>query len=76
VGVLQLIGQVPSWVMFPDVEKCLWLNQALSKKLWVYLGAAICTNLKRNLEVRPSQACTTQVCSSDSRTRLNGDGWM
>jgi hypothetical protein len=51
---LQLLGLVPSWVMFPDVEKCLWLNQALSKKLWVYLGAAICTSLKRNLEVSPS----------------------
>ena len=51
---MQLLGLVPSWVMFPDVEKCLWLNQALSKKLWVYLGAAICTSLKRNLEVSPS----------------------
>jgi hypothetical protein len=61
VGVLQLIGQVPNWVMFSDVDKCLWLNQALSKKLWLYLGAAICTNLKHNLEVRPSQACTTLV---------------
>mmetsp|Transcript_40617 Transcript_40617/g.76002 ORF Transcript_40617/g.76002 Transcript_40617/m.76002 type:complete len:915 (-) Transcript_40617:201-2945(-) len=47
---LQLLGQVPNWIMFPDVEKASWLNQALEKKLWAFLGPFLCSVIQATVE--------------------------
>lgn len=45
----ELMGELPAWVKFPDMEKAAWLDAALAK-LWPSLDEAVCHILRTNVE--------------------------
>ena len=50
-----LMGDLPSWITFPDVERSRWLNLALGK-LWPHIDAATCSILRNVVEFQLQRA--------------------
>lgn len=50
-----LMGDLPSWITFPDVERSCWLNLAL-EKLWPHIDAATCSILRNVVEYHLQRA--------------------
>jgi len=48
-GIQALLHHIPSWLSFSDTEKMEWLNRILAKA-WPYYDAAICEEVKRQVE--------------------------
>lgn len=48
-GIQSLVHHIPSWINFSKTEKVEWLNRILAKA-WPYYDAAICEEVKRQVE--------------------------
>eukprot|EP00854_Cymbomonas_tetramitiformis_P029023 gene29023-36073_t len=51
----QVLGELPSWLSFPEYDKVSWLNEAIAR-LWPHLDRAIMKKLREVLEPRLEQA--------------------
>ena len=51
----RLMGDLPQWITFPDVERSRWLNLVL-EKLWPHIDAATCSIVRNIVEFQLQRA--------------------